>query len=340
MNGQSIKVHEDLRRAAAVMPRFNFNRQNLWLIRLLMALQRPSAAPQDVSIRNLHIPGPDLKTQVRLRLYKPAFANAARPALVWFHGGGYVIGRPEMDDACCIAFVRAAGIVVISVDYRLAPEHPFPGALEDGYAALKWVQAHAVQLGIDAARLGLGGESAGDGLAAALVQQACDRKAVKPVFQMLVYPMLDDRTCARADTDSPVRLAWTPESNRFGWESYLGQKGSAPALSPYGVPARREDLSGLPPAWIGVGTFDLFHDEDLAYAQKLKDCGVACDLTLVPGAFHGFDIAAPKTNLVRDFRKAQIMALGKYLVTPRGHRFTAVDLMPGLSYRVSTPCTD
>ena len=340
MSQAPIKIDEDLRRVSANFPRFNFGRQNLWLLRLLTILQRAPSVPQDVSIQNLRIPGPDSKTRLRLRVYKPKFARSARPVLVWFHGGGYVIGRPEMDDPCCTAFVLETGVAVVSVDYRLAPEHPFPAGLEDGYAALKWVQAHAAELGVDAARLAVGGESAGGGLAAGLAQLACDRREVTPIFQMLVYPMLDDRTCARPETDFSNILVWTQGSNRFGWESYLGQKWGAAALPPYSTPARRENLSGLPPAWIGVGTLDLFQDEDLAYAQRLKDCGVECEVKRVPGAFHGFDSMAPRAGVTRDFRKAQALALGKYLVTPRGHKFSAADLMPGLSYRVAVAFRD
>jgi acetyl esterase/lipase len=185
--------------------------------------------------------------------------------------------------------------------------------VEDSYAALKWVVSHSQDLGVDAERIAIGGESAGGGLAAALVQLAHDRREVKPAFQLLVYPMLDDRTVIRTDVDDSNSVTWNQKSNRFGWESYLGKKCGAGDVPQYAVPARREDLSGLPRAWIGVGTVDVFHDEDMAYAERLKGCGVECEVCEVPGAFHGFDEFAPKAPVSRDFRKYQISALKRSL---------------------------
>jgi acetyl esterase/lipase len=229
------------------------------------------------------------------------------------HGGGYIIGKPEITEASCIEYVRELGVVVVSVDYRLAPDYPFPTSLEDAYTALKWVVAHAQELAIDAARIGIGGESAGAGLAAALIQMAHDRGEIKPVFQTLVYPMLDDKTTARQDLDDKGHFAWNQASNRYGWKSYLGKQSGADDLPAYAVPACREDLTGLPAAWIGVGSLDLFHDEDVAYAQKLRDCGVQCELIIVPGAFHGFDLMAPGAQVVKDFKKSQIVAMRRHL---------------------------
>jgi acetyl esterase/lipase len=205
------------------------------------------------------------------------------------------------------------GITVFSVDYRCAPEHPFPAGLEDSYSALKWVVSHSQELGVDAKRIAIGGESAGGGLAASLVQLAHDRQEIKPVFQLLVYPMLDDRTVLRTDLDDRCYIAWNQKSNGFGWESYLGRKCGTGDGPEYAVPARRENLSGLPRAWVGVGTVDLFHDEDMAYARRLSECGVECEICAVPGAFHGFDILAPKAPVSRDFRKSQISALKRSL---------------------------
>jgi acetyl esterase/lipase len=151
-------------------------------------------------------------------------------------------------------------------------------------------------------------------LAAALIQLAHARAGVKPIFQMLIYPMLDDRTSLRAGIGDSKRYIWTNDSNRFGWKAYLGKKyGAGETVPEYAAPSRRDDLSGLPPAWIGVGTIDLFHDEDVAYAQRLRDCGVECEMEIVPGAFHGFDAIAPKSQVAQDFRSSQIAALKKYL---------------------------
>jgi acetyl esterase/lipase len=312
MKDKFSRIHPELQRAARRAPAFTFSNKNLWLVRLLMPLM-PRPRNPEVLVENIHIPGQHDRTRIRLRVYKPKSVAPPTPVLVWLHGGGYVMGRPELDDVCCAEHVRESGITVVSVDYRCAPKHPFPAGLEDSYSALKWVASHSQELGVDAKRIAIGGESAGGGLAASLVQLAHDRQEVKPVFQLLVYPMLDDRTVLRTDVDDSSSVTWNQKSNRFGWESYLGGKCGAGDVPEYAAPARREDLSGLPQAWIGVGTVDLFHDEDMAYAQRLKGCGVECEICAVPGAFHGFDIFAPQAPIVRDFRKSQISALKRGL---------------------------
>ncbi len=314
MKPQISDVHPELQAAAKKIPQFTFRGWNIWLIRLLTNLQLSPKAPEDVIIENIFISIPDSKTQIRLRIYKPKTTPSSTPALLWLHGGGYIIGKPEISEVSCIQYVRELGIVIASVDYRLAP---FPTPLEDSYAALQWVDAHAKELGIDADRIGIGGESAGAGLAAALIQLTHDRKEIKPIFQMLIYPMLDNQTTVHADLADKGHFAWNQASNRYGWESYLGKQSGGADLPAYAVPSRREDLSGLPPVWIGVGTLDLFHDEDVAYAQKLRDCGVECELVVVPGAFHGFDLFAPESQVVRDFIKSQIATVKRYLFPVR-----------------------
>ncbi len=230
------------------------------------------------------------------------------------HGGGHIIGKPEMEDTICTQFVRELGISIVSVDYRLAPKHPFPAGLEDCYSALVWAKQNSEPFGFDATRIGVGGTSAGGGLAAALAQLAHDRREVSPIFQLLTYPMLDDRTALHRDIDDSNSPTWSQKSNRFGWEAYLGKHYGADEILAYSVPARREDLSGLPPAWIGVGTLDVFYEEDMLYAQRLKEAGIECDLNIVEGAFHGFDVFDQKLSIVQEFRKSQIDALKKYLV--------------------------
>lgn len=286
---------------------------NLWLIRLVMSLTPAPKTPEDILIENTYITGQDKRTKIRLRIYKPKITSNPVPVLVWLHGGGYIIGNPEMDDSVCAQYVREVGIVIVSVDYRYAPNHPFPAGLEDSYSALKWAHSHSQLLGIDPKRVAIGGASAGGGLAAALVQLTHDRQEVKPIFQLLVYPMLDDRTVIRNDIDDSNSPTWSQKSNKFGWESYLGKKCGAEEVPKYSVPARREDLSGLPKAWIGVGTEDIFHDEDVVYAHRLKDYGVECQLDIVQGAFHGFDVFNAQLPIVQEFRRSQITALKKYL---------------------------
>ena len=305
----SSEIHPELQPFARLSPKFSFSQKNLWFMNLLMHLMPAPKPAKDIRIENLFIPGPGERTRIRLRIYAPKPAAGAAPVLLWLHGGGYVMGKPEMDDRVCAEYVRQAGIAVVSVDYRLAPKHPFPAALDDCCAALKWVADHAERLGVDSNRIAIGGESAGGGLAAALAQVAHDQLAVKPVFQLLVYPMLDDRTVLRTDLDDGDPLMWDQNSNRFGWQAYLGEAGGAEDAPAYAVPARRADLSGLPPAWIGVGSLDIFHAEDIAYAHRLQACGVACELVVVPGAFHGFDVFNPHLPVVQAFRQSQISAL-------------------------------
>ena len=313
MKKELSTIHPELQAVARKMPVITYGRKNLWLINWAMRLRPSPKPPPDVLIENVFIPAQTDRARTRLRIYRPRSSSAPTPALIWLHGGGYVMGNPEQDEECCAQYGREMGITVVSVDYRYAPKYPFPIGLEDSYAALTWVAAQAHSLGIDAQRIAIGGASAGGGLAAALAQLAHDRQAIQPVFQLLVYPMLDDRTALRPELAGQTYLAWDPQSNRFGWESYLGRPCGTTAVPDYAVPARRADLSGLPPAWLGVGTEDLFHNEDVAYAQRLKACAVPCEIEIVPGAFHGFDVFDAKIPLVRAFRRSQIAALRKYL---------------------------
>ncbi len=234
-----------------------------------------------------------------VRLFRPAGVVEPTPALLWIHGGGYVLGTAEQDDRLCHRFSSRLGMTVASVEYRLAPEHTYPAPLEDCYSALTWL---ADLPAVDRNRVAIAGASAGGGLAAALALLARDRGEVSPVFQVLAYPMLDDRSSATAA--SPNHRLWSTRSNHFGWTAYLG--GADPRVA---VPGRRDDLSGLPPAWIGVGTHDLFHDEDLAYAQRLIDAGVPCHVEVVPGAFHGFDALASKAPVSQRFFDSQCDSL-------------------------------
>ena len=270
-------------------------------------------APDDVRIDELTVAGPLWAPDVRIRRYDPVGRSAATPALLWIHGGGYLLGTPEQDEQSSIGFARELGIPVFAVRYRLAPEHPSPAGLEDAYAALCAIALDAEALGVDPARIAIGGASAGGGLAAALALLAHDRGEVRPAFQLLVYPMLDDRTVVRDDHVVPGVRGWTPKSNRFAWTAYLGGEPGAADVSPYAAPARRDDLSGLPPAWIGVGSNDLFHDEDVRYAARLAEAGVPCELVVIDGAFHGFDAILRRAGVSREFWRTQAQALREAL---------------------------
>lgn len=287
-------VHPDLRRIARIAPRHIIGPRSLPIMRSLSAVtgRRRKPAPSEVEVITLG-------SGAGVRLFRPAGATAPGPALLWIHGGGYVIGTAQQDDAQCRRFSSKLGVTVASVEYRLAPEHPYPAPLEDCYSALVWL---ADLPAVDRDRVAIAGASAGGGLAAALALLARDRGEVRPAFQLLAYPMLDDRSSATAA--SPHHRLWSTRSNRFGWAAYLGD--ADPRVA---VPARRDDLAGLPPAWIGVGTHDLFHDEDLAYAGRLLEAGVPCHVEVVPGAFHGFDAVAAKAPVSRRFFESQCDSL-------------------------------
>ena len=241
---------------------------------------------------------------VPVRVYRPLSA-ASGGALVWLHGGGLIVGRPAMDDGRCVAWARDLGLVVVSVDYRLAPEHPFPAALDDAQAAWSWLHGAAGELGIDPVRVAVGGASAGGGLAACLAQRLREEGDASPAAQLLVYPMLDDRTAARRELDGVGHLVWPNRSNRAGWSAYLAAPPGAPDVPAYAAAARFADLGGLPPARIGVGALDLFLVENRTYAARLAAAGVATELHEVPGAPHGFDALAPHVPLARAFAASQ-----------------------------------
>ena len=188
-------------------------------------------------------------------LYEPIGRTHPTGALLWIHGGGMILGHPEGDHDLCSRIARDLGILVVSVRYRLAPEHPFPAGFDDCFAALRWLHDNATDLGVENSRIAVGGSSAGGGLAAAVAQKAHD-EGVPLRFQLLLYPMLDDRTVLLRDTEGRGRITWTPRSNAYAWTCYLGHPPGAVEPPPYAAPARREDLTGLAPAWIGVGNLD------------------------------------------------------------------------------------
>lgn len=295
----SSDFHPDLRRFARLAPRGGVGPRSLRIIRALSGLQR-SKTPAGVEVLTLG-------SGVGVRLHRPTGVSQPAPALLWLHAGGYVMGSAQQDDRPCRRFARELAITVAAVDYRLAPEHPYPAPLEDCYSALIWLAGLPA---VDPARVAIGGASAGGGLAAALALLARDRGDVRPALQLLAYPMLDDRSAA--GPENPNYRLLSRKSNRFGWAAYLGN--ADPQVA---VPARRDDLSGLAPAWIGVGTHDLVHDEDLAYAERLTGAGVPCQVEVVSGAFHGFDQVLPKAAVSHAFFASQCASL-RTALAPKG----------------------
>ena len=274
------------------------------------AARRGAPTFPDVEVDERFVPGPPGAPAVRVLRYHPVATPAPLPALLWLHGGQLRYGKCQQRDVAVKELVTRVGCAVISVDYRLAPETPFPGSVEDAYAALKWLQKNAPDLGIDAARLAVGGPSSGGGLSAALALLARDRAEVPVMFQLLLYPMLDDRTVTDPNPN-PYTQKW--DGFNFGWTSLLGHPPGQEGVSPYAVPARAEALAGLPPAFIAVGALDLFLDESLEYARRLLRAGVPTELHVYPGAYHAFDTRGKEAAVSRNFTRDWTTALQRAL---------------------------
>ncbi|MCX4713061.1 MULTISPECIES: alpha/beta hydrolase [Streptomyces] len=269
---------------------------------------------EGVRVTDHHLPGPGA---VRLRVHRPRAAAAGPlPCLVWMHGGGMVLGTPEMDDARLSAYVLEAGCAVVSVDYRLAPEHPYPAPVEDCYRALRWTAEQADALGVDPERLAVGGISAGGGLAAATALLARDRGGPRLTFQLLLCPMLDDRNTTDSSREFTDPVTWPRANNLYGWAALLGPLADGDEVPPYAAPARATDLSGLPPAYVDVGELEVFRDECAQYALRLIAAGVSAEFHLWPGAFHGFDGVLPHLTLPRRAAAEQIAVLRRALGNP------------------------
>ena len=254
-----------------------------------------------MSVEDRLAPGRRAATRFPSASTSPSSGRRCSRALLWIHGGGYVLGDAKGDDLFCEEIARDVGCVVVSVDYRLAPEHPFPAPVEDCYAALKWLAASADELGVDRSRIAVGGASAGGGLTAGLALLARDRAEVPIRFQLLIYPMIDDRNVEPASEAGSDHILWTRERNLIGWTSYLGRAPGGADVSPYAAATRATDLSGLPPAYVMVGDVDLFLEEDVEYARRLMASGVPTELHVYPGAFHGFFSLGPDAGVSRRF---------------------------------------
>jgi len=285
------------------------NDENLNKARANMAAQAVGLTdPESYGVKRTEIlvsqvDGPD----VRCLLYEPQEKNdKLKGGYLHIHGGGYLFGSPDGSDLSNLLLTSKLGIVVLSVDYRLAPEHPIPAPLDDCYAGLSWLHSNAKNLAVDSQRIGIGGESAGGGLAAALAIKARDAGEYAVCFQALTYPMLDDRTGTDEQPGDPLvgEFVWTRQLNQYGWSRYLG---NANREAPQ-VPARVGSFEGLPPTWMFTASLDLFRDENIDYARGLMEAGVSCDLLVYPGACHGFQ-GVEGSALSKRYRKDFVAAL-------------------------------
>ena len=277
----------------------------------LEAVLATMPAPQfpGVATEDRTVPGPDGDPDVTVRVYRPAGAEGPLPGIYFIHGGGMVLGNIDGEDATACTLCEAVGAVVVSVEYRLAPEHPHPAPVEDCYAGLRWTAEHAEELGIDPARLALYGGSAGGGLVLGTALLARDRGGPAVRFMMPIYPMIDDtHTTASSQEITDIGI-WDRAGNIEAWDWYLAGK---PA-DQYAAPTRAEDVSGLPPAYIDVGTVDLFRDEDIAFAQRLMAAGVPCELHVNPGSYHASEVFAPDAALSQRIWATRIAALKRAL---------------------------
>ena len=279
----------------------------------LPAMPIDPAVLEAVEMEKRRVPGLEGAPDVCLYVYRPRRRSGLTGCIFHIHGGGYVAGDAAFGEPTHRNMAAELGCALISVDYRLAPETAFPGAIEDCYAGLAWLFANAGTLGVDPARIGVMGESAGGGLAAALALVARDRGEYRLAFQHLVYPMLDDRTCTLEDPNPySGEFIWTPDSNHFGWSSLLGTEPGGEDVSPYAAPARARSLAGLPPTFIATAALDLFVDEDMEYARRLIRAGVPTELHVYPGAYHGFDFFAD-APVSRQARADSLSALRRSL---------------------------
>lgn len=242
----------------------------------------------------------DSGRRLRLAIYRPTGSTEPLPAYFHIHGGGMISGDIETEAPAMAVVAAAIGCVVISVDYRLAPEHPYPAAIDDCYAGLRWTAAQAAALGIAPDRISVGGESAGGGLAAATALVARDRGGPPIVHQQLVCPMLDDRNLTSSSREFGAGWpGWSREQNLVGWQALLGNLAGGPDVSPYAAPARATDLVGLPPTYIDCGSLEVFRDEDVEYALRLAQAGVQVELHIWPGVVHAWEGAAPDATVTR-----------------------------------------
>lgn len=278
------------------------------LLRMMIAELPPI---ENVVMEDRNIPGPDGSPEVGVRIYKPVDVSASLPGMFFIHGGGMIMGSIEGENLKAAMLCETIQAVVVSVEYRLAPENPHPAPVQDCYEALVWMSKNATELGFDPDRLAIVGGSAGGGLAIATALMARDQEFPKLCFQMANYPMIDDRNETPSSKEITDVGIWDREANLEAWDWYLGGK---PA-DEYAAPARAKNLSDLPPTFIDVGEIDLFRDEDIEFATRLLQAGVTTELHVYPGAYHASEAFAPDAELSKQIWAKRIEALKRALKT-------------------------
>jgi acetyl esterase/lipase len=302
------------------LPDMSVSAERLAAVRAAIAeMTKQQLTDPDTSVRvTEHIaPGRDGAPQVRVLLYRPQTLEANAPVMLQIHGGGFLFGTAELGDPRNRALAKAIGCAIVSTDYRLAPESAYPAALEDVYAALTWVHERGPALGLDPRRIAVRGDSAGGGLAAALAMLARDRGGPPILFQLLVYPMLDDRTCVAGPNPFAGEFIWDLPSNAFAWRSWLGMDPGSSEVPVLAAPARSETLGGLPPTLMATAALDLFIDENLDFARRLIRAGVPTEVYVAPGACHGFEAIAPDATVSRIFVERCVDAVKRAFRLPR-----------------------
>jgi acetyl esterase/lipase len=285
-------VDPELRDALALWPQLPLTADSLTqrrtdLLRVLGAVPQPDLP--DIVADEIRVESAFGAKPIRVLTYRPVKADKPLPTFVHIHGGGFVMGAPEMKDVENRLLASELRCAIYSVDHRLAPEAPHPAPLEDIYSVFTWLHGNTGQLGLDPARIGIKGESGGGGFAAAAALYARDQQGPKFAFQHMIYPMIDDRMAVRKDLHPHVgEFVWTQENNYFGWRSLLGREPGSAGVSPYAAASRAADVSGLPPTYISVGSLDLFLEENMTYADRLSRAGVPIEFHMYPGTYHGF----------------------------------------------------
>ncbi|TFC17274.1 alpha/beta hydrolase [Cryobacterium glucosi] len=310
---KASQLNPELRAIYRFVP--NLPTGRLWRIRAIRRLLR--AATQPKRPKGMTFEKIDFGPGAGVRVFTPA-SGGSGAALLFLHGGGMVIGAASQEDARLIQIADELDIVTVSVEYRLAPENPYPAPLDDCLQAWRWLQDNAKARGIDPERIAVGGQSAGGGLAAGLALRIHDELQVQPIAQLLFCPMLDDRTAADRTRDAENNFLWNNRSNLTGWTAYLGDAPGGPEVPAYAAPSRRRDLSGLPAAWIGTGDIELFFTEDRSYAEGLSAAGVDCTLVVVPGAPHAFESVAISAPIAKKY-SADALAWLKQQLTITGN---------------------